>query len=287
MDIMDVKAIHYAFLSTWTQICSWAYYFQPWFLPEEVEETIRKYSTLRSALFPYIYTMAHKAAVTGIPVMRPLPMVCEGTAHYDDVHNAYMLGDSLYVGAFDMNLKLPEGEWIDYFTGKTYQGDICYELADGYAGALLVKKGSIIATMKPQKYILEKLHDYVMQVYTGGDASFDLYEDDAYTYDYQKGGYATTRFEWKEQASTLTVYKREGGFDGREDNGHDFLNNAIPKIFRMQPVKDMQARIYGKCPKAIYLGGEKVDFTKGEGYVEFIIKASAHEVADLTYQLID
>ena len=287
MDIMDVKAIHYAFLSTWTQICSWAYYFHPWFLPEEVEETIRKYSTLRSALFPYIYTMAHKAAVTGIPVMRPLPMVCEGTAHYDDVHNAYMLGDSLYVGAFDMNLKLPEGEWIDYFTGKTYQGDICYELADGYAGALLVKKGSIIATMKPQKYILEKLHDYVMQVYTGGDASFDLYEDDAYTYDYQKGGYATTRFEWKEQASTLTVYKREGGFDGREDNGHDFLNNAIPKISRMQPVKDMQARIYGKCPKAIYLGGEKVDFTKGEGYVEFTIKASAHEVADLTYQLID
>ena len=42
MDIMDVKAIHYAFLSTWTQICSWAYYFHPWFLPEEVEETIRK-----------------------------------------------------------------------------------------------------------------------------------------------------------------------------------------------------------------------------------------------------
>ena len=55
----------------------------------------------------------------------------------------------------------------------------------------------------------------------------------------------------------------------------------------MQPVKDMQARIYGKCPKASYLGGEKVDFTKGEGYVEFTIKASAHEVADLTYQLID
>ena len=287
MDIMDVKAIHYAFLSTWTQICSWAYYFHPWFLPEEIEETIRKYSTLRSELFPYIYTMAHKASATGIPVMRPLPMVCEGSSYYDDVHNAYMLGDNLYVGAFDMNLKLPEGEWIDYFTGKVYQGDICYEIADGYAGALLVKKGSILATMKPQKYILEKAHEYVMQVYTGADASFDLYEDDAFTYDYQKGGYATTRFAWTEKADTLTVYKREGSFAGREDNGHDLINNAIPKIPRMQPVTDIQVRIYGKSPKQILLNGENVDFTLCEGYVEFTVKAALHEAADLTYKMIN
>ena len=287
MDIMDVKAIHYAFLSTWTQICSWAYYFHPWFLPDYVEETIRKYSTLRSELFPYIYTMAHKASATGIPVMRPLPMVCEGSAHYDDVHNAYMLGDSLYVGAFDMNLKLPQGEWIDYFTGKTYQGDIVYEVAEGYSGALLVKKGSIVATMKPQQYILEKAHEYVMRVYAGGDACFDLYEDDAFTYDYEKGGYATTRFAWTEKAGTLTVFKREGSFAGREDNGHDFLNNAIPKIPRMQPVTDMQVRIYGKSPKQILLNGENVDFTVCEGYVEFTVKASLHEAADLTYKLLD
>lgn len=285
MDIMDVKAIHYAFLSTWTQICSWAYYFHPWFLPESVEETIRKYSILRSSLFPYIYTMAHKASVTGIPVMRPLPMIYEGTNRYDDVHNAYMFGDSLYVGAFDMNLKLPEGEWIDYFTGKIYQGDVCYEVADGYAGALLVKKGCILATMKPQAYILEKAHDYVMQVYTGANASFDLYEDDAFTYDYQKGGYATTRFVWEEQEGTLTVYRREGNFDGRENNGHDFLNNAIPKIPRMQPVRDMQVRIYGKTPKEICLNGEQVDFMQGEGYAEFTVKAALHEASDLIYKI--
>lgn len=286
MDIMDVKAIHYAFLSTWTQICSWAYYFHPWFLPEYVEETIRKYSTLRSSLFPYIYTMAHKASATGIPVMRPLPLMYEGTNRYDDVHNAYMLGDSLYVGAFDMNLKLPEGEWIDYFTGKTYQGDVEYEIAEGSAGALLVKKGSIIATMKPQLYILEKSHEYVMRVYTGADASFDLYEDDAFTYDYEKGCYATTRLEWKESGGTLTVYKREGSFEGREDNGHDFINNAIPKIPRMQPVTDMQVQIYGKTPKQILLNGERVDFTIFEGYVEFTVKAKQHESADLTYSVI-
>ena len=285
MDIMDVKAIHYAFLSTWTQICSWAYYFHPWFLPTEVEKTIQRYSILRSSLFPYIYAMAHKASVTGIPVMRPLPMLYEGTDRYDDVHNAYMLGESLYVGAFDMNLKLPEGEWIDYFTGEIYEGDVAYEVPNGYAGALLVKKGSILATMQPQQYILEKEHDYVIRVYGGADASFELYEDDAFTYDYEKGGYATTRFEWQEQNSTLAVYRRTGSFVGREDNGYDILNSSAPKIDGIRPVRDMQVRVYGQPPKAIQLNGKDVAFTLGEGYAEFTVPASEHEKDDLFYQI--
>lgn len=285
MDIMDVKAIHYAFLSTWTQISSWAYYFHPWFLPPEVEKTIQRYSKLRSSLFPYIYAMAHKASVTGIPVMRPLPMMYENTDRYDDVHNAYMLGDSLYVGAFDMNLKLPDGEWVDYFTGKVYAGDISYETANGYAGALFVKKGSILATMQPQQYILEKEHDYIVRVYSGADATFELYEDDAFTYDYEKGGYAETRFEWKEESGTLAVYRRKGSFEGRPNNGYDILNSSVPKIDGIRPVRDMQIRIYGKSPKTISLNGSAVEFTVCEGYVEFTLPAGLHEKEDLFYQI--
>ena len=287
MDIMDVKAIHYAFLSTWTQICSWAYYFHPWFLPPENEEMIRVYSTLRSSLFPYFYEAAHNASVTGIPVMRPLPLVCEGTARFDDVCNAYMLGDSLYVGAFDMHLKLPEGEWIDYFTGKTYQGDVEYEVPHGYAGALLVKKGSIVVTMLPQQYILEKEHDYIVCVYTGGDAASTLYEDDQYTYDYQKGGFAETALQWKETADggVMSVYRRKGDFAGRPNNGHDLINNAIPKIEGIRPIRDITVRLYGKTPSAIYLGNMAVAFTVCDGYVEFIVAAALHERDDLHYDV--
>ena len=287
MDIMDVKAIHYAFLSTWTQICSWAYYFHPWFLPPEIEATIKNYSVLRSTLFPYLYTMAHNASVTGIPVMRPLPMLHGDTDRYDDVHNAYMLGDSLYVGAFDMHLKLPAGEWVDYFTGKTYQGDVEYEVADGYAGALLVKKGSIVVTMQPQKYILEKEHDYVIKVYAGGNGEFSLYEDDQFTYDYEKGGFATTRFTWTEKGDrgTLGVYRRQGSFDGRPNNGHDRINNSIPKIDGIKAVRDMTVRIYGKTPRSVRLGEEEIDFIVSEGYIQFNVTAEMHATDDLFYEV--
>ena len=54
----------------------------------------------------------------------------------------------------------------------------------------------------------------------------------------------------------------------------------------MQPVSDMQVRVYEKNPKAICLNGEQVDFTQGEGYVEFTVKAALHEASDLTYQMI-
>ncbi|MBE5746958.1 MAG: glycoside hydrolase family 31 protein [Clostridiales bacterium] len=287
MDILDTKAIHYAFLSTWTQICSWAYYFQPWFLPPEIEQTIKNYSLLRSSLFPYIYSAAHNASVSGIPVMRPLPMLYSDTDHYDDVHNAYMLGDSLYVGAFDMHLKLPEGEWVDYFTGKIYQGDVEYEIADGYAGALLVKKGSVFVTMEPQQYILEKEHDYIVRVYTGGNGAFSLYEDDAFTYDYEKGGYAQTRFTWTEEGTggTLAVYRRQGDFSGRPNNGHDRINNSIPKIDGIKPVRDMAVRIYGKTPKSVCLGEKEIAFTVCDGYIEFTVTADLHEQSDLFYKV--
>ncbi len=219
--------------------------------------------------------------------MRPLPMLYSDTDRYDDVHNAYMLGDSLYVGAFDMHLKLPEGEWVDYFTGKTYQGEVDYEVADGYAGALLVKKGSVFATMKPQQYILEKEHDFVIRVYTGGDGVFTLYEDDGFTYDYEKGGYATTRFTWTEQdaGGTLGVYRRQGGFDGRPNNGHDRINNSIPKIDDIKPVRDMTVRLYGKTPMAIRLGKDEIPFTVCNGYAEFTVAATAHESDDLFYEV--
>lgn len=285
MDVMDLHAVHYAFLSTWTQICSWAYYVHPWFLPEEQEAAIRRYSQLRSELFPYLYTTAHNASVTGIPVMRPLPMVYGETASYDDVKNAYMLGDYLYVGAFDMHLKLPKGKWIDYFSGKVYEGDTEYDIPEGYGGALLVKQGAIIPTMLPQQYLLEKEHDYIIRVYTGESAEAVLYEDDGYTYDYEKGGYAETKFIWTESAKDgkLCVKRRSGDFAGRVDNGHNPIKNAIPKIDGIHPVRDMEIRLYGRVPAKVTVNGELVKTSVCAGYVTFTLPAALHENSDVVY----
>jgi len=284
----DPMAIHYGFLLPWAQYFCWSSWKFPWFMGDKTEKLIQYYANLRSSLVPYIYTMARKAYDTGLPILRPLSLMYEDTTRFDDVKNAYMLGDKLYVGVFDMNLKLPEGRWVDYFTGDVYEGDISYDIPEGKSGALFVKEGSVFVTMKPQKYVLEKEHDYIINVYPGSDDTFSLYEDDGYTYDYREGKYCTTDIRMENSSQKgfdLTVCNRQGSFDGRPDNGHDIVNNGIPEIKPMGEVRDMQVKIFGKKPSSVKLGANDVDFEYQDGASTFVLPADIHKSGDVTFKI--
>ncbi len=288
MDINSPEAIHYGFLQSWSQINSWASHKLPWYQADKIQALIKYYSELRSSLFPYIYSTAHNASVTGVPILRPLPLVYENTDRFDDVTNAYMLGDSMYVGAFDMNLKLPEGKWIDYFTGKEYSGDIVYEIPEGRGGALFIKAGSVIGTMTPQLFINEREHDYIIRVFPGADASFSLYEDDGFSFGYEDGEYAETLFTLSDNGDKgclLTVNMREGGFPGRPDNGHDIYKNSIPKVDGIKPASDMKICVHDSRVKSVLVDGASVDFEMNGGVCEFIMNAEEHAKRKLVYEI--
>ena len=281
-------AIHYGFLLPWSQYFCWSSWKFPWFLGDKKKSLIQYYAALRSSLVPYIYTMARKAYDTGLAILRPLSLMYEDTDRFDNTFNAYMLGDKLYVGVFDMNLSLPEGRWIDYFTGDVYEGDIFYNIPEGRSGALFVKEGSVFVTMKPQKYVLEKEHDYIINVYPGADDSFSLYEDDGFTYDYREAGYCTTDIRIEnstESGFDLTVCKRKGTFNGRPDNGHDIVNNSIPEIKPCGNVRDMQIKIFGKKPSFVKLSGNDVAFEYADGASVFTLTSAAHEAGDVTFNI--
>lgn len=287
IDVPSPYSIHYGFLTPWSQYFCWSNWKYPWFLRPEEEEMIRFYARLRSSLFPYLYTMAHRAYETGIPMLRPLPLMYEDTDRFDHVKNAYMLGDNFYVGVFDMHLILPPGRWIDYFTGIVYEGEIDYDIPCGRGGALFIRAGSVIVTMEPQKYILEKAHEYRIEVFPGGNSTFQLYEDDGFTYDYQSGKYALTDITLCENTdgAVLTVHKRTGGYPGREDNGHDILHNSIPHIPTMDTVHDITVILHGNAPCAVTLCGKPVDFTAAEGMVQWILPAAIHASGDAVYNI--
>ncbi len=288
IDVQSPEAIHYGFLTPWAQYFCWSNWKYPWFLNPKTEEMIRFYAKLRSSLIPYIYTMAHKAYETGIAILRPLALEYDSTDKFDSVKNEYMLGDNLLVGAFDMHLTLPDGNWIDFITGKTYSGSIEYEIPKNMGGALLVKEGSVFVTMQPQKYILEKQHDYIINVYPGNDASFELYEDDGFTFDYEEGKFTTTFISIFDSCSNgfnLKVCKRKGDFKGRPDNGHDKELNSIPEIKAAQPVNDMLVKIHGKKPQTIILNNEKISFDYESGCAFFTLPALLHSQGDVIYKI--
>ena len=78
-----------------------------------------------------------------------------------------------------------------------------------------MKAGSIVPMGPELQHTAEKPADpLTLWVYTGADASFDLYEDDGVTYDYEKGAFSTLPLRWDERAGTLSVGARTGSFPG-------------------------------------------------------------------------
>lgn len=246
-----IEGIHSGFLMPWSEILSWRRWHQPWFLGKEREENIRYYAKLRSSLFPYIYSMSHKAAKTGLAIARPLSLMYEDMPEYDLIKNEYMFGDSMLVASFDMNITLPEGKWYDWFTGDVYNGNskFNYQVPEGKGGALMMKEGSVIVTQPSKDYLdAEDSGIYTINVFAGGSCEFDLIEDDGESFDYRNGGYGVTQITLSdiENGFKLCIAKRT------VPNGMDI---ELPTL------TDFEVRVLASDePEMILANKRKVDF---------------------------
>lgn len=195
MDVFTPEGIHFGFLQTWSQVCSWAYWRHPWLLGDKLLPIFRDYAKLRYRLLPYIYSMAHIAAESGMPVMRAMPLVYPDNPLADNLLCQYMFGDSFLVTVFTNRVYLPEGYWADYWTGKKYKGgsEIEYNYPEDKGGALFVKEGSIIPLWPEMDYVGQKsIESMEIHIYDGPKGDFVLYEDDGTTYKYLEGEISRT-----------------------------------------------------------------------------------------------
>ncbi len=88
----------------------------------------RTYSIIHDTLKSYSHTMARKASLEGVPIVRPLVLAFPEDKNVKGRWDEYMYGDNILVGiiwknkqrSFDMYL--PRGRWTDYWTGKEYTG---------------------------------------------------------------------------------------------------------------------------------------------------------------------
>lgn len=216
---MEKPQIHFGFLAPWSQHLGWDNWLLPWYCGSEAEESYRFYSELRSSLFPYIYSYAHVANATSLPILRPLSLQYQHTGKYDRVFNEYFLGDSLLVTATDLHVTLPDEDgWFNFFSGIRYVGEASfdYEPVGAQCGALFVRAGSIVVTQPPAPSLRQSDPERLtVHVYPGKDAEFTLYEDDYSTYGYEKGEYALTRMTLS--GDVLTIEKRKGSYPGMTD----------------------------------------------------------------------
>ena len=219
MDVFSMEGIHFGFLQTWAQENNWAYWRQPWLLEDDGVAAFRRYAQLRYRLLPYLYSTAAEAALTGYPVMRAMCMVYPEDPAWDTNLGQYMLGDFLLVSAFSKEVRLPEGTWIDFWSGKPAHGPatLPVEITPTQGGALMVKSGAIIPTWPARDHVEKGWSPEVgLLVYPAARSTFTLYEDDGESLGYRKGQFARTRLTCETAGKTvkLTVGAREGSYAG-------------------------------------------------------------------------
>lgn len=99
----------------------------PWDYGQRALDIFRTYSRLHMSLFPYRYAAAQESARTGMPLMRALvffhPLDPEARRAADE----YYFGPDLLVAPVvtagtERTVHLPQGEWLDYWSGAHYSG---------------------------------------------------------------------------------------------------------------------------------------------------------------------
>ena len=210
---------------------------EPWKYGEKVEGDMRKMLNLRYRLMPYIYSEAWQISKNGSTMMRPLVMDFSKDEKAVQQGYEYMFGKSMLVapvteaGIKDWNVYLPKNTiWYDLWTGQQFKGGKTVK-ADASQGKIpvFVKGGSIVPVGKLMQYTAQTPADTLeIHVYKGADGSFELYEDEGDSYNYESGKYTIIPFKWNESAKSLTIGSLQGAYPNH-------LKNRVFKIIMVKP----------------------------------------------------
>lgn len=193
---------------------------EPWAYGEEVEQISRNYIKFRYQLIPYIYSLFHEAVRSGIPVQRSLaidhahnPKIFDG-----QFHNQYLFGPYFLVAPVEsdkeyVKVYLPEGEWYYLYNGHRYHGNQELILECPLRRLPVFVRAGAIIPMQPVAMNTSHVHrTLILHAYTHGDSSFDYYDDDGRTFDYQSGAYCLRNLNLNSSEHRLDIGSSSGSY---------------------------------------------------------------------------
>jgi alpha-glucosidase (family GH31 glycosyl hydrolase) len=177
-----------------------------------------------------------------MPIVRAMPLVYPNDLKVADNSRQFMFGEHFLTAAFSSKIYLPEGNWIDFWTGKKYNGnqDVEPEIPASKGGPLFVKAGAIIPCQKNMRYSNEFSNDtIILKIYPHGKSSFTLLEDDGTSFDYETGKLARTDISCNlnNDVVNITISKRRG----------TYTDMPVHRYFRIE--------LYSVTPEAVCING--------------------------------
>ena len=203
-----------------------------WLYSTRADSIFRFYAQLRMQLFPYIYSYAHRNRIEGKHML----------GKFSEHIYQYTFGDEILVApvydksATTQKVFLPNGNWINFWTGEKLHGNSEY-IVDAPVNQipLFIMQGAILP-MRNYASSIETGNNntLVLHIYPGEDGNFNLVEDDGISNDYLKGIYASTNIQLTSDShkNSIIINPLEGGYFG--------MNNTRKWIFKIHVSKKPQ-----------------------------------------------
>lgn len=206
---------------------------QPFRYGEPYTSINRDYLKLKESLLPHQYSYAHEATKTGVGMVRPLvleypddPKASTEAAKYEFLSGEHFLVAPVYQDTTERrDIYLPKGTWIDYWSGRTYEGPTTI---DSYSAPLdtlplFVKAGAAVPMWPGIRSYRDRTASSPLawDIYPQGNTSFTLYEDDGVTRQHRDGKYATQRADVRAPVRgagdvKVTINESRGSFTGKQ-----------------------------------------------------------------------
>jgi len=195
-------------------INAWSDGTKPWSFPE-VEKQVQYIANLRMQLIPYLYTNYADYAFYGTPPIKAMNLVpgfdvnatienrklnsvdnpyAKAIKH--EIKDQFMVGDDLLVaplfaGQKNRKVVLPKGKWYDFYTGKFAGEQEVLTIAPGLdIIPVYVRDGGIIPMTSSVLRIGKEKLPIEVRHYGQKESSFQLYDDDGESFDYEKGKFS-------------------------------------------------------------------------------------------------
>jgi alpha-D-xyloside xylohydrolase len=227
--------------SPMAMINAWASGTKPWTYPE-VENEVRTMALLRMRMMPYWYSSFAAYHFEGIPPFRGMQLEngfiktseeqqltvsdLEDNPYNEaikkELNDQYMAGPFLlvapfYAGEITRKVVLPKGKWYNFYDGEYVgNGEIITVNARLDQIPVFVKDGGIIPLMQPMLHAPAKGQKFDIEIRHYGESPgrFMLYDDDGFSFDYEKGHYSWRILEATKDASGKwrgTISKADSG----------------------------------------------------------------------------
>ena len=189
---------------------------RPWAKPEHIYHAARDAMQLRHALIPYIYSMAWRAYQTGLSLVTPMYYGNMDSVEALKAKDQYFFGSELFAapvikpvtartGLASQKIWFPPGGWLNFFTGAQISGGTWRMVKAALEDIPVYAKAGAIVPLAPKVGWggIENPKELDLLIFPGADNSFELYEDDGETTDYQRGKYAITTFTLEKNMFTI------------------------------------------------------------------------------------